>query len=189
MQFKEQSIVSHPASAILETMIERMEEIVPFLPNIESIETKESKKLKNGQIRIIRHWQGKADTIPTAIRPFISRDVLGWIDTATWTPSEYKVEWQQSALTPGVARLYECSGENYFEPNPDDPRNSSRIRILGKLDVHPDRLPGLPTFVGRTLAPQIEKFIIGMITPNLRNLAAGLQGYLDHKSKGGRKKK
>jgi len=189
MRFNEQSTVSHPAPLILETMIERMEEIVPFLPNVESIETRESKKLKNGQLRIVRHWQGKADSIPSALRPFLSKEALGWIDTALWTPPEYKVEWQQSALSPGIARLYECKGENYFEPNPDDPKNSSRIRILGNLDVHPDRLPGLPTFLGRTLAPQIEKFVIGMITPNLRDLAKGLQGYLDQKAKGGRKKK
>lgn len=40
MKFELTARVSHPASVVLETMIERMEDIVPFLPNIESIETR-----------------------------------------------------------------------------------------------------------------------------------------------------
>ena len=41
MDFDTVSRMSHPAELVLETMIERMEAIVPFLPSVERIETLE----------------------------------------------------------------------------------------------------------------------------------------------------
>ncbi len=184
MQFEETSRVTHPASLILETMIERMEAIVPFLDNIESIETRSRQTLADGRLKIVRRWQGTADAVPMALRPFISRDLMGWIDTALWTPAQFKVEWSHAMCSENVAKLYECSGINYFEPDPDDPEHATCIRVTGELAVFPERL-GIPSFVGRRLAPQVEGFVVGLITPNLTGLAKGLQGYFDEQ---GRKK-
>lgn len=181
MKFEETSRVSHPAPLILETVMERMEEIVPFLDNVESIETQSREVLADGRVKIVRRWQGKADSVPSALRPFISRDLMGWIDTAMWTPAEYKVEWAQSMCSDTVANLYECSGINYFEPDPKKPDATTRIRISGDLAVFADRLPGVPGFLGRRLTPQVEGFIVGLLTPNLTGLAKGLQGYFDKK--------
>lgn len=189
MHFEESSRVTHPAKLILETMIERMEAIVPFLDNIESIETQSRTDLPDGRIKIVRRWQGTADAIPSALRPFVSTDLMGWIDTAHWTPSEYKVEWAQSMCSASVAQLYECSGINYFEPDPDAPEDATRMRVTGDLAVFADRLPGVPSFIGRRLAPQFESFIVSLLTPNLLGLAKGLQGYFDKQAKKPRRKK
>jgi len=189
MHFEEVDSVSHAAGLVLETMIERMEAIVPFLPNVESIETLEVKSLKNGRTRILRRWQGKADSMPAALRPFLPRDILAWLDTALWVPAEYRVEWTQSTCMEGVAQLYACSGVNYFEPHPDDPQRRTRIRITGDLRVHAERLPGIPGFLAQRLAPQVERFIVGLITPNLTDLAKGLQRYFDAQRKPSRRAK
>ena len=189
MHFEAVNTVSHPAALVLETMIERMEAIVPFLPNVESIETLERKRLKNERIRIRRRWQGEADSMPAALRPFLPRDILAWLDTAVWVPTEYRVEWAQSTCVAGVAQLYNCSGVNYFEPHPDDPQHRTRIRITGNLQIHPERLPGVPRFLAERLAPQVEKFIVGLITPNLTDLATGLQRYFDAQQKPQRRRK
>ena len=53
------------------------------------------------------------------------------------------------------------------------------MRVTGTLQVYPERLPGIPKFLGKRLAPQVEKFVVGLITPNLTDVAVGLQGYLD----------
>ena len=115
MKFSKTSKVSHPAQKILELMIDRMEEIVPFLPNVEAIELREREELPGGRIRIVRHWQGAASNVPAALRPFVSQEMLGWIDTALWDPAAYKVDW---VLSTGLSAFYECSGTNYFEPYP-----------------------------------------------------------------------
>jgi hypothetical protein len=174
MHFEETDRVSHPAALILETMIERMQEIVPFLDNIESIELQEREDLPGGRLRIVRRWQGAATSVPSVLRPFVTPELLAWLDTAIWVPDEYRVEWSHSSCVRGAAQLYDCSGINYFEP---DGSNATRIRITGELIIHPDRVPGVPRFLASRIAPQIESFVIGLITPNLTGLARGLQRY------------
>lgn len=176
MQFDRESKVTHPAALILDTMINRMQETVPFLPNVESIELKERTDLPDGRIKIIRRWQGSSDTVPSVLAPFLSRETLAWTDTALWIPQEYRVEW---SLSTSMGKFYDCSGNNFFEPDPADPQKATRIRISGTLTVYPERLPGMPSFLGRRLAPQVEKFIVNLITPNLMDVASGLQKYLD----------
>ncbi len=183
MQFAETSKVAHPAEKVLETMIVRMEEIVPFLPNVARIDTLERKDLPRDRIRILRRWQGVSESVPSALRPFVSEEWLAWLDTAVWTPAEYKVDW---TLSTSLSNFYECSGTNFFEPHPDDPRKATRIRITGDLRIHPEKLPGLPRFLGNRLAPQVEKFVVNLITPNLTDVAKGLRGYLGQVKKGSR---
>ena len=119
------------------------------------------------------------DNAPSALKPFLSDEVMGWTDTAIWTPAEYKVDW---TLSTSMGGLYDCSGTNFFEPDPANPESGTRMRVTGTLQVYPDRLPGLPKFLGKRLAPQVEKFVVGLITPNLTDVADGLQGYLDAKA-------
>lgn len=176
MEFTKSSKVSHPAKLILDLMIDRMEEIVPFLPNVESIELREREELPGGRIRIVRHWQGAASNVPSALRPFVSKEALGWIDTAVWTPAEYKVDWEMSTT---MSAFYECSGTNYFEPFPGAEKAATRVRVGGNLVIHADRLPGIPSFLGSRLVPQVEKFVIALLTPNMEDLARGLQAYFD----------
>jgi hypothetical protein len=175
MRFQKTSKVTHPAAVVLDVMMNRMHEVVPFMPSIESIDLKEREDLPDGRVRIIRHWQGAADVLPIALRPFVSKEALGWIDTAIWTPAAYKVDW---TLTTKLSRFYDCSGTNYFEPHPKEPETATRIRITGTLEVHADRLPGVPSFIASRLKPQIEKFVVDMLAPNLTETASGLQRYL-----------
>ncbi len=186
MRFEANDTVTYPSEAILETMIERMEDIVPFLDNIEAIEMIERQDLSKGQIQILRRWQGSATSIPAVIRPFVSAELMAWIDTAIWTPAKYCVEWSQSSCNKGAAQLYTCSGVNYFEPAPGNPKHT-QIRVTGELIIHPDRVPGVPRILATRIAPQVESFIVGLITPNLTGLARGLQRYFSA-GKGANKK-
>ena len=176
MKFSKSSKVSHPAQKVLDLMINRMDEIVPFLPNVESIELRAREELGDGRIRIVRYWQGAASNVPSALRPFVSREAMGWIDTALWKPDEYRVDWQMSTT---MSAFYECSGTNYFEPYPGDEDAATRVRVGGDLVIHADKLPGIPTFLGSRLAPQVEKFVVALLTPNMEDLAKGLQAYFD----------
>lgn len=175
MHFAEEREVTYKAELVLETMIERMQDIVPFLLSVESIETREKETLPDGRIRVVRYWQGKPDSAPAAVRPFVTKEHLGWIDTAIWTPSEFKVDW---TLSTSMSKFYTCSGTNSFGPHPKNPE-TTLVRISGDLEIFADKLPGVPSFIGKRIAPQVEKFVVNMITPNLVELAPGLQGYLD----------
>lgn len=179
VDFEASGVVTHPAALVVETMIERMERIVPFLANVESIDLVERTALADGRLRIVRRWQGALSTVPRAVRPFLGRDLLAWHDIAVWTPEAGRADWTHATCAPGVARLYECTGTSRFEPDPTDPSGRTRMRVGGRLLVHPERLPGVPSFLGRGLAPQVESFVVALITPNLTGLADGLQRYFD----------
>ena len=176
MNFEKTTVVSHPAQLVLETMVERMHEIVPFLPSVTAIDLVSREAVGADQLRIVRKWQGATDTAPSALRPFLTDEAMAWTDTALWSPAEHKVDW---TLSTSMGRLYDCSGTNYFGPDPADPEGSTQMRVTGSLQVYPERLPGVPRFLGKRLAPQVEKFVVGLITPNLTDVAIGLQGYLD----------
>ncbi|MCX8071014.1 MAG: hypothetical protein N3C12_00995 [Candidatus Binatia bacterium] len=178
MEFFRETKVHHPAARLLEVMIERMEDIVPFLPNIAAIETLSAKKHRDGTWEIARRWEAKAEQVPKLVQPFLSRELLQWLDHALWVPKEYKVEWRQEPVYRAAADLYTCHGTNFFLPQPDAPERESLVRITGSLSVFPEKLPGVPAFVARRVAPQVERFIVRMIEPNLVELAAGLEAYL-----------
>src|SRR5262249_13764082 len=136
MHFSKTATVSHPPAVVLDTMIHRLEAIVPFLPNIASITMERTRQLPDGRIHIVRRWQGALDSVPGPVRPFLSGEWLAWIDTALWTPAEYKVEWTHSPVVSRLAGLYDCSGTNFVEPDPHDPDVTTRLRISGNLTVH-----------------------------------------------------
>ncbi len=182
MRFEKDSKVTHPARVVVETMMDRMDEILPHLGAVESIQTISRETLADGREHIVRRWQGTADSAPAAVRPFLSREALAWTDDAVWSPGEFKVDW---TLSTKLSKLYTCGGTNYFLPHPDDPDNATLIRITGDLVVQPDKLPGVPTLIGRKLAPQVEKFVVNLISPNLTETARGIQAYLDERRKAG----
>lgn len=177
MRFQHTAKVSHPPSAILSLMIERMQDIVPLLLNVERIDLVELEDLPDGKIRIVRYWQGTVESIPMPLRPFLSKDLIGWFDNALWTPSEYKVEWD---MTTKFSKFFDASGTNYYEPA-DDGR-ATDISITGNMTVYPERLPGMPEFLASRLKPQVERFVVELIAPNLTDVAMGLQEYLDQKA-------
>jgi len=180
MNFHKEDTIAHPAEVVLDIMIEHLEAIVPYLPNIERIETLEKKASRHGRQHIIRRWEASADRLPNALRPFISTEWLAWIDDALWTPAAYKVDW---SISTKLGRLYDCSGTNYIEPDPKAPDKRTRIRITGNLTVYPDRVPGIPALLSKRLAPIVERFVVGLITPNLTSVAQGLDRYLRGESR------
>jgi hypothetical protein len=180
LDFQQEDSIAHPADVVLDIMIQRMEAIVPFLPNVERIDTLERKRLRDGSHRVVRRWQAGSDNLPAALRTFVSPEWLMWIDTALWIPAEHKVDW---TLSTKLGHRYDCSGTNYVEPDPQAPEKRTRIRIAGRLDIYADRVPGIPRLLSKHLAPVVERFIIDLITPNLTSVAKGLDRYLAQDSR------
>lgn len=177
MRFQHTAKVSHPPATILDLMTQRMHEIVPFLLNVEKIEMQERQDLPEGRIRIVSHWHATQKSIPAPMRPFFSTELISWIDDALWTPAEHKVDWTMSTR---FSKFFEANGTNYYEPT--DGGAATDITINGNLTVYPERLPGMPTFLAERLKPQVEKFVVELIAPNLTDVAIGLQEYLDKKA-------
>lgn len=176
MDFFVEETVTHPAERVVRVLLDELESVIPYMESIDDIQTVERDELEDGTIRILRNWQGSAKTSPALIRPFLNKETLRWLDDAHWFPSEFRVEWK---VTSKMSKLFTCGGINYFEPHPERPDEWTRARLTGTLTVLGDKLPGVPTFLGRKFAPAVERFVVRRFKPNFSDLAVGLQRYCD----------
>ncbi len=126
----------------------------------------------------MRYWQGTSASVPALLRPFVSKNSLSWMDHATWVLDEYKIDWRTET---NHSKYSSCSGVNYFQPDPDNPKTRTRCVIAGEFVVYGDKIPAMPTFIGLKIAPKLESIILGFMLPNFRQLAAGIGATLDAK--------
>ena len=176
MEFLVEAQVTRPADRVVHALMDELDDVTRYMKSVDDVSSIERKEVEDGGVHIIRRWQGSSMTSPAVLRPFLTRESLAWIDDALWFPKNYKVEWK---VTSNMSRLYTCSGTNYFEPHPDRPKEWTRVRLTGSVQVHGDKFPGVPAFLGRKLAPKVEQFVIQRLKPNFQDLASGLQRYLD----------
>jgi hypothetical protein len=174
MEIETDDTIHYNVELVYETLRDRLPEIVPYLPNVESVETVEREDLEEGP-KLLNIWTAKASEAPAVARPFIKPEMLKWKDYATWHDEDSCVDWRLETFY--MSGLFTCSGTNYIE---EVDENSCELLITGNLEVHTEVIPGIPNFLRKTVKPAIERFIVGMITPNLQNLAKGLVEFLDH---------
>ena len=174
MDFEFIEPVSYPVEAVAYTLRDRLGELAKFLPEIDDIELVDRTVHSTDRLSIINLWQGNQQSAPKGVRPFVSRKMLAWRDVAEWYGDPLRVEWRFETLH--FESLFTCSGVNYFEPTTD---LSAQIRLTGQLQVYPERVPGVPKFLAKRMGPTIEKWLINMITPNLKQLPRAIQALLD----------
>lgn len=175
MQFQKEVSVSHPASKVLDTMMNRLEDLTPFRSRLSTLETVSRDVLSDGRVKLLRRCEAFIHSVPTLFRPFLSEGMLTWDEEAVWTPEEFSADW---SITNSLGHLYTCSGRNYFAPHPNT-ENVTTIKIGGEINIDPEQVPGVPTFVARRLVPRAERVIISLIEPDLIEIATALQSYLD----------
>jgi hypothetical protein len=171
-EFKEK--VSYPVDRVYQALRDRLVELPPFLPEIDSIEQHAREDRDDGGLYVNNVWQGNAKSAPRAVRPFVSRKMLAWRDLGTWYEDPKRVEWVFETMH--FDALFTCSGTNFFEAAGDD---ATQIRLTGSLQVYPERLPGVPRILARRVGPAVEKWLMNMVTPNLARLPRAIQALLD----------
>ncbi len=173
MELRFEQVISHPLENVYSTMRDRLAELVPHLVGVESILVQEREQLAPGRVRMLNLWQASPEAAPKAVRPFVSRKMLSWKDHAEWNDADHTVRWRFE--TSSFEKLFECQGSNRFE----DLGGFARLRIEGELHIFLERLPGVPKFLAKRIAPKVEAFIGKIVGDNLRGLAGGLQAFLD----------
>jgi hypothetical protein len=146
--------ISHPAQKTFEVLRDQQAELAQrYLPNIDSVEVLEREE-NPPHIRLYNRWQGSTGEVAKVIRPFISRELTCWFDDATWDSSSLSCQWRiQSAK---AKEVFECSGSTRIVPEGDD---RCTFELVGELQVHPEKVPGVPGFLARKVREPIEKFV------------------------------
>jgi len=107
-------------------------------------------------------------------RSFISPDVLKWDDYAEWHDAEHYCEWR--IATRFFSDNVRCTGRSTFV---EDGPTQTRVLLTGELNITLGGLRMVPRLLRSTVEPQIEKFIVALLTANLRRVNEGLQRFLD----------
>lgn len=175
MKFEATARVSFPVELVVRTLIPRMDELVPHLPNISAIETRLIETQPDGRVKTVRHWQGTAQTIPSVLRPFVTKNSLGWLDTSIWDLQAGTCDW---FIETRHSKFTSCAGTHAYLPDPEAPTERTVLRVQGEFTAFGDRIPGMPGFLGKRVAPALEKVIVGFMMPNFTAMAVGAEGLL-----------
>lgn len=171
MKLEVSAEIPHPREKVFEVYRDKLTELVPFLPNVQSI-TVVTRREDGPTLYLLNRWHGGGD-IPALVRKALSADLLQWDDHATWHSERFVTEWRTEV--PAFKDAVRASGQNRFEASGP----GTLLRIDGEFTVDPGRIPGIPRLLASTLAPAIEKFLTGSIKANLLAVSKGVERYLD----------
>ena len=158
-----------PAEEVFGLIRDRMPELVPFLHDIEGITVTE--RVEEGDtVRIVNLWQGSLNKVPGPVMKFVKPELASWNDHAVWTTSDRTARWR---LEPRVGtKVFECHGTTKIVEVSDE---TCRLVLDIDLEIHPERIPGVPRILARRFRGKVESMIAGLLTPNMKNLAGSIR--------------
>jgi hypothetical protein len=171
MKLEADSRISFPRALVYSTYRDRLPQLVPHLPDIKEIVVKNREEVGPGITKLLNLWIGKAE-VPKVAQSIIKPDMVQWLDHATWNENEWSVEWRVE--TKMFTDNIRCSGKNRFV----EENGATKLELRGELEIDLKGVPGVPRFLAGTIAPQVEKFVIALLKPNLMSVAGGIQSFL-----------
>jgi hypothetical protein len=171
--FEFKQVIHHPRERVYIALRDEMEQLIPLLPNVDSLKVAERKETAPGRLQIVNHWQGKPTSAPKVVQPFLTPEMNRWTDYADWDDAAHCVHWRFEL--PQVSNLFTCSGTNYFE----EAAEGTLVRLTGTLTIYPERVPGVPKFLAKSIAGPLEGWVLGLVSPNLTELPAAVGKFLD----------
>ena len=151
------STIPFSRDAVFKAYRDDLTSLVQYLPNIEKIEVVKREEPADGIIEFENHWYAEAQ-IPKVAQSFIKPEMLKWIDYAKWDQNNYTCDWRI---------------ETFFM--------REAVTFSGDLSLNAKAVPGVPKLLAGTIKPQLEKFIISLITPNFETINKGIISYLNSK--------
>jgi nitrogen fixation protein len=165
------SLVRHPRAAVFRAYRDRLPEIADYIPDVREIKV-QTREEAGGVIKLHNVWVAQRE-VPTALKVVLKPENLMWDDYATWNEATMVCDWE---LKTRVFRdMVHCRGRNTFT----EQGGVTSVLLSGDLEIDISSLPGMPSIVARRLGPQVEKFIVSLITPNLERVNQSLERFLD----------
>lgn len=175
MQINVPSTIPFNRSEVFNTYRDDLTELVRYLPNVSKIEQVTREEPSQGVVKLENHWCAEAN-IPKVAQAFIKPDMLKWVDYATWNLNDWTCEWRIETFF--MREAVSCGGKNYFKVQGD---TATGLTITGDLSLNMKAVPGVPRLLAGTVKPQLEKFIVALITPNFHTINDGIVSHLKTK--------
>lgn len=172
MQINATSIIRHPLDRVYRAYKDELVDIAAFMPNIKEIKVLSREEVPGG-LKLHNEWAGKGE-IPRVVQGIIKPEMVKWDDYAHWDDTNHLCHWE--IKTRAFTENCTCRGTNRLVA---EGPGATKVTLSGTLDVHLQGIPGVPGFLAGRIAPQVEKFIIALITPNLEQVNQALERYLN----------
>ena len=172
MKFTVVDEIPFPLDKVFAAHRDKLPEMVGYMPNIESIEV-ESRDEDGDIVRLVNIWRAAETDVPSVARPFIKPEMLKWTDRATWDQDEWRCQWNiELGFLPGAIT---CRGQNTFE----EFDGTTRITMEGELLIDAAKIPGVPRLMAGSVGGVVEKFVVKLVEPNLRETNKVVTQYLE----------
>lgn len=178
MRIDTDATIHHPRDVAFRAVRDHMVEVGEHMPNITRIDVLERSEPEAGVVDFVNVWYGEG-AIPAPVKPFIKADMLRWTDYARWDETDWSCEWRME--TAFMADRVTCSGRNVYECIDE---TTTRLHIEGELGIDLAGFPGVPKIIAKRARPAVERFIVGLVTPNLTKTASAVDAYLDELDSG-----
>lgn len=171
MEIRSVSRLHHPVDVVFRAYRDRMPEVAAYIPDVREIVV-HSRVEEGDAVRLHNEWVSDRD-IPAVAARFLKPEQLRWDDHAVWTASDRLCRWSiRTRVFPDAVR---CSGQTRLVEDGD----ATRVELLGALELDLAEVPGVPAFLGRRVAPQLEAFVVSLIKPNLERTNEAIGRFLD----------
>jgi hypothetical protein len=175
MRLENKEIINRPLAEVYQLVRDDLAKLVPYMPNVEKIEVKKHAPKDANSIEVINHWYGKAD-VPGMLKKFIKPELFSWSDFAVWHNDRHCVEYRLESFL--ANDLFDAKGTNYFTAVGTD---KTELRITCEIILYPEKVPGVPKLLARTVLPGVEAILEKVLGPNLTSLGKGLNEYFKNK--------
>jgi len=171
MRFTSTSTIAHPRAEVFAAYRDRLPEIVAYMDDISKIVVL-SREADGAIVKLHNEWHS-AREVPKVAQAFIKPDQLQWDDHATWDASAFTCHFD--IKTRAFREAVHCTGTNRFVEDGD----VTKVVLEGDFEVDVKQIPGVPRLLAGRIAPQIEKFIVQLIQPNLEKTNQAVGTFLD----------
>jgi hypothetical protein len=174
MQINSVSRIHHPIEEVFRAYRDHMPELAAYVPDVKRIDVAQRRE-EGPVVRLHNVWHADRE-IPAMARRFVTRDMLRWDDFAAWDSERLVCDWQLRVHV--FTEAIRCEGQNLLEPAG---AGATDVRLVGELSVDLALVPGVPSVMARRMQPQVERFIVALITPNLQQVNAAVGRFLDER--------
>lgn len=171
MRFTSTSTIAHPRAAVFAAYRDRLPEIVAYMEDISEVVVL-SRADEGGVTTLHNEWHS-AREVPKVAQAFIKPDQLQWDDYASWDEGAFRCTFD--IKTRAFREAVRCHGTNTFV----EEGGVTKVVLEGLFEVDLKHIPGVPRLLAGRIAPQIEKFIIQLIQPNLEKTNQAVGAFLD----------
>ena len=171
MELQHTDRIEAPAEQVYLLVRDHLSDIAAYLPSIKKIECVSVLEIDATHREIENRWFADVE-VPALIQKFLPAEIFSWKDMAKWDDTHRKVTYELASFF--ANDLFSASGSNLFEAD----GNATKLTVTCHVEIHGDKVPGVPRILSSKVTPMIEKMIEKMIAPNLTSLGQGLKAYL-----------